>query len=145
MEITTGPLGQGLASSVGMAMAARYERGLFDPDAAPGTSPFDHFIYVIAVRRLAELATALAAIETARDQQSALAAARDKRGHPHRRATDRRSASHRPNPARNPRHRQQGHQKQPGQVLAPFSRARYFRPNRTAGVGRGTLYFSADR
>ncbi|NMO00475.1 transketolase [Gordonia sp. TBRC 11910] len=48
VEITTGPLGQGLASSVGMAMAARYERGLFDPDAAPGQSPFDHFIYVIA-------------------------------------------------------------------------------------------------
>lgn len=48
VEITTGPLGQGLASSVGMAMAARYERGLFDPDAEPGTSPFDHFIYVIA-------------------------------------------------------------------------------------------------
>lgn len=48
VEITTGPLGQGLASSVGMAMAARYERGLFDPDAAAGTSPFDHFIYVIA-------------------------------------------------------------------------------------------------
>lgn len=48
VEITTGPLGQGLASSVGMAMAARYERGLFDPDAAPGTSPFDHFIYVVA-------------------------------------------------------------------------------------------------
>jgi transketolase len=47
VEITTGPLGQGLASSVGMAFAARYERGLFDPDAAPGTSPFDHFIYVI--------------------------------------------------------------------------------------------------
>ena len=43
-----GPLGQGLASAVGMAMAARYERGLFDPDAAPGDSPFDHFIYVIA-------------------------------------------------------------------------------------------------
>jgi transketolase len=48
VEITTGPLGQGLASSVGMAMASRYERGLFDPDAAPGTSPFDHYIYVIA-------------------------------------------------------------------------------------------------
>jgi transketolase len=48
VEITTGPLGQGLASSVGMAMASRYERGLFDPDAEPGTSPFDHFIFVIA-------------------------------------------------------------------------------------------------
>ena len=48
VELTTGPLGQGMSSAVGMAMAARRERGLFDPDAAPGESPFDHFIYVIA-------------------------------------------------------------------------------------------------
>ncbi len=47
VEMTTGPLGAGVATAVGMAMAARYERGLLDPDAASGTSLFDHNIWVI--------------------------------------------------------------------------------------------------
>jgi len=48
VETTTGPLGQGIGNAVGMAMGARRERGLFDPDAAPGASPFDHFVYCFA-------------------------------------------------------------------------------------------------
>ena len=48
VEITTGPLGQGLASAVGFAYSARFERGLYDAEAPAGKSPFDHYIYCIA-------------------------------------------------------------------------------------------------
>ncbi|MEP6798668.1 MAG: transketolase, partial [Lapillicoccus sp.] len=48
VEITTGPLGSGLASAVGMAFGQRRQRGMFDPEAKPGESPFDHHIYVLA-------------------------------------------------------------------------------------------------
>ncbi len=47
VEMTTGPLGQGVSTAVGMAMAARFERGLFDPLTIDGSSLFDHNVWVI--------------------------------------------------------------------------------------------------
>jgi len=47
VEMTTGPLGQGVSTAVGMAMAARFERGLFDPETTDGSSLFEHKVWVI--------------------------------------------------------------------------------------------------
>ena len=77
VETTTGPLGAGLSNAVGMAMAARRERGLLDPDAAPGTSPFDHHIYAYCSdgdieEGITHEASALAAAPGARQPHRAL-------------------------------------------------------------------------
>ena len=48
VDVTTGPLGSGVATGIGMAMASRRQHGLYDPNAAPGESIFDHHVYIVA-------------------------------------------------------------------------------------------------
>lgn len=69
IEMTTGPLGQGLASAVGFAYGQRYERGLLDPDAPAGQSPFDHNIWVICGEGDVEEGVSSEASSLAGDQQ----------------------------------------------------------------------------
>src|SRR5436305_15022080 len=69
VETTTGPLGQGIGNAVGFAMAARRERGLFDPDAAAGESPFDHTIWCFASDGDIEEGVQAEAASLARHQQ----------------------------------------------------------------------------
>ena len=82
VEVTTGPLGQGIGNAVGMAMAARRERGLFDPEAEPGASPFDHHICAICSdgdieEGVSHEASALAARAEARQPHADLRRQRD--------------------------------------------------------------------
>ena len=69
IEMTTGPLGQGLASAVGFAYGQRYERGMLDPDAPAGQSPFDHNIWVICGEGDVEEGISSEASSLAGDQQ----------------------------------------------------------------------------
>ncbi|MDR0435724.1 MAG: transketolase [Propionibacteriaceae bacterium] len=69
VEITTGPLGAGISNAVGMAMAARRQRGLLEPDAAPGESLFDHFVFALSGDGCLQEGVALEAISLAGTQR----------------------------------------------------------------------------
>ncbi|MDR1355386.1 MAG: transketolase [Propionibacteriaceae bacterium] len=71
VEVTTGPLGAGISNAVGMAMAARRQRGLFEPDAAPGASLFDHFVFALSGDGCLQEGVALEAISLAGTQELA--------------------------------------------------------------------------